>query len=59
MEDLLSRTMAAERLKVSLRTFDRMKKEGLIKAVRVGNTDFYRLQDLEEAYRMSINKGRI
>lgn len=57
--ELMTRAQAALKLKISERTFDRMRGAGIITAVRVGKTDFFRESDLQEANKISIRKGKI
>lgn len=58
-QNLLTRTVAAQNLNVSLSTFDRMKKQGIVTPIRINNTDYYLKENLDEAYQISIKKGKL
>ncbi len=50
---------AIELLKISPRTYDRHKANGLLKPRRYGSQDFFYPEDLEEAIEESKRRGRL
>lgn len=49
--DYITRSEAAEKLRITLSTLDKYTREGLLKAFRIGGRVRYRSNDLEKAFR--------